>query len=142
MSHGVGPFVFEGEGMKRIYENDKWTVGIKNFKPSNSLEGFRELERHNATDELFVLLSGSCVLVVKTERDGAAPFACTRMEARAVYSIPRGVWHTTITEADSKLVLIEDSATSPANTDVCDLSDEERRTVTALVIAARKGLGV
>ena len=26
-------FEFTGEGMHRVYENEKWCVGIKNWKP-------------------------------------------------------------------------------------------------------------
>ena len=26
-------YEFTGEGMQRVFENEKWTVGIKNWKP-------------------------------------------------------------------------------------------------------------
>ena len=47
-------YAFEGEGMQRVFENEKWTVGIKNWKPANDSTGIDCLERHNKTDELFV----------------------------------------------------------------------------------------
>ena len=49
-------YAFEGEGMQRVFENEKWTVGIKNWKPANDITGIDCLERHNKTDELFVLV--------------------------------------------------------------------------------------
>ncbi|MDF2888908.1 MAG: cupin, partial [Lacrimispora sp.] len=45
---------YDGEALKRVYENSQWTVGIKNWKPSNDIEQIGNLERHNRTDELFV----------------------------------------------------------------------------------------
>lgn len=32
-------YAFEGEGMQRVFENEKWTVGIKNWKPANDITG-------------------------------------------------------------------------------------------------------
>ena len=56
-------YSFEGEGMKRVFENEKWMVGVKNWKPMNDIANINCLERHNITDELFVLLSGRCTLL-------------------------------------------------------------------------------
>ena len=50
-------YSFDGEGMQRVFENEKWTVGIKNWKPANDITGINNLERHNKTDELFVLVA-------------------------------------------------------------------------------------
>ena len=32
-------YEFAGEGMQRVFENEKWTVGIKNWKPANDVTG-------------------------------------------------------------------------------------------------------
>ena len=32
-------YSFDGEGMQRVFENEKWTVGIKNWKPANDITG-------------------------------------------------------------------------------------------------------
>ena len=63
-------YAFEGEGMQRVFENEKWTVGIKNWKPANDITGIDCLERHNKTDELFVLVEGSCTPVSYTHLFG------------------------------------------------------------------------
>ena len=42
-------YSFDGEGMQRVFENEKWTVGIKNWKPANDITGINNLERHNKT---------------------------------------------------------------------------------------------
>lgn len=31
----IQSFEYTGEGMRRVYENGQWTVGIKNYKPAN-----------------------------------------------------------------------------------------------------------
>ena len=50
-------YAYEGEGLTRVFENEKWMVGIKNWKPANDIANLDNVERHNITDELFILLS-------------------------------------------------------------------------------------
>ena len=127
-------YEFSGEGMHRVYENEKWTVGIKNWKPANDITGISNVERHNTTDEMFVLVEGKCTLVFGNENaSGGLDFEGVRMEKGKLYVIPKSLWHNTITEKDTKMFLIEDSNCSNQNSDVRDLSPEEIEAVKALV---------
>ncbi len=47
------------------------------------------------------------------------------MEKGKVYDIPPTLWHNTITQKDTKMVLIEDSNTGMNNSDVIDLTEEQ-----------------
>ena len=80
-------YEFNGEGMHRVFENEKWTVGIKNWKPANDITGLDCLERHNLTDELFVLIQGSCTLIYANETDGKIELGAVKMEPNRVYNI-------------------------------------------------------
>lgn len=121
----INEFSFSGEGMTRVYDNNNWTVGIKNWKPANDISGIDCLERHNLTDELFVLLDGSCTLIYANESEQGLLIEKIRMEAGKVYSIPASLWHNTITEKNTKLILIENSSTSMENSDIFELSKEQ-----------------
>lgn len=125
-------YSFDGEGMQRVFENEKWTVGIKNWKPANDITGISELERHNQTDELFVLVAGSCTLVYANETDNGLEFGAVKMEPERVYNIPATLWHNTITCKDTKMILIEDSNTSMDNSDILKLNEEQLAAVKAL----------
>jgi len=116
---------FSGEGMNRVYENGKWMVGIKNWKPANDISGIDCLERHNETDELFILLSGTCILLSANETGGKLDIHALKMEPFKVYNIPATLWHNTITRKDTKLALIEDSSTGSGNSNVMNLNDEQ-----------------
>ncbi|MDF2856441.1 MAG: hypothetical protein K0Q87_2292 [Neobacillus sp.] len=118
-------YEFNQEGMSRVYENEKWTVGIKNWKPANDIKGIDCLERHNKTDELFVLLSGECVLVFANEINNDLKIETVNMEPYKVYNIPQSLWHNTITMKDTKMVLIEDSSTSMENSDILPLNAQQ-----------------
>lgn len=125
-------YTFDGEGMKRVFENEKWMVGIKNWKPANDVTGIDCLERHNQTDELFVLIAGSCTLVTANETDKGYVFDAVKMEPHKVYNIPATLWHNTITCKDTKMILIEDSNTSMENSDILSLDAEQIAVVRAL----------
>jgi len=116
---------FEAEGLKKVYDNGSWFIGMKNYKPANDLANLDCLERHNETDEIFVLLEGGCVLLTAEETSSGLAFEALSMESHRVYVIPKGLWHTTITGKDSKLVLVEASGTSEKNSDVLKLSKDD-----------------
>lgn len=126
-------YEFNNEGMNRVYENEKWMVGIKNWKPANDVTGIDCLERHNETDELFILLSGECVLVFANETGNGLEIEAVKMEANKVYNIPQSLWHNTITNKDTKMVLIEDSSTGMNNSDILPLTKQQIAEIQELV---------
>lgn len=129
---------FADTGLSRVYENEKWMVGIKNWKPANDIANTDCLERHNGTDELFVLLAGTCTLLTAAERAGGGlDIKATAMEPLKIYNIPRSLWHNTVTMKDTKLILVEDSATSSKNSDVLPLDAGQIAAVKKLVTAGR-----
>ncbi|MFW6680383.1 cupin [Lacrimispora sp. AGF001] len=125
MQMKISEIQYDGEALKRVYENPQWTVGIKNWKPANDIEQIGNLERHNCTDELFVLLNGSCSLVYATEEGAGLDIKIVEMRPYAVYQIPPTLWHNTIMTKEAKLILIENSDTSMENSDLRDLTKEE-----------------
>ncbi len=144
---------FSGQGLGRVYDNGEWMVGIKNYKPANDVEGIDCVERHNETDELFVLLDGECILLYANELmsssaemglpSGAATapvleLRALSMEPGSVYTVPKGLWHNTVTRPDTKLILVEAAATGAHNSDVLRLTDGQRMAVKGLVSARRQ----
>lgn len=129
----IDQLTFEGEGMSRVFENSKWTVGIKNWKPANDITGIDCLERHNETDELFVLLAGRCTLIYANENSGNLEMGAVEMEQNKVYNIPATLWHNTVTQKDTKMVLIEDSNTGMNNSDILSLDEKQIETLKSLV---------
>lgn len=129
----IQEFAFEGEGLTRVFENEKWMVGIKNWKPANDITGIDCLERHNETDELFVLLAGHCTLLYANEVDGKLEISAVEMEPMKVYNIPATLWHNTVTQKDTKMILVEDSNTGMNNSDILSLDAAQLDTVKSLV---------
>jgi len=134
----IESFGHDGEGLSRVYENDRWMVAVKNWKSANDIEGIDCLERHNETDELFILLAGRCVLLSGVRNSGGGTeIEAVSMEPGRLYKIPRGLWHNTVTRKDTKLLLVEAPETSMANSEVLPLDEAEKAAAREL---ARKSL--
>lgn len=118
-------FEYEGEGLQRGYENAEWTVGIKNYKQANDINFINNLEKHNNTDELFVLIRGNCSIVTANNNDDELLYEIEPMKKNTIYTIPKGLWHNTITDKETKLILIENSDTSMDNSEILNLSIRE-----------------
>ena len=114
-------FKYEGDGLQRGYENDEWTVGIKNYKKTNDINYINNLEKHNNTDELFVLSRGNCSIVTANENNGSLEYEIEKMKNNTIYIIPKGLWHNTIIDKDTKLILVENADTSMDNSDILNL---------------------
>jgi hypothetical protein len=116
---------FNGEGLTRAVESGEWFVGIKNYKPANDVDTLEVLEKHLKTDEVFVLLSGICTLLIdKSEAGDCKDVICVPMDQNKVYCINKNVYHTTIVSKDVKMILIENKDTSAENSEFITLCDE------------------
>lgn len=119
-----------GEGFARVYENSGWTLAMKNACPANGKASVTSLERHNETDEIFILLCGEAVMMEGHVKDNVV----VRIEERPMfchkaYIIPQGVWHNTYMFPGAKFVIVENVDTSYDNTDVLSFGDEVPREV-------------
>lgn len=124
---------YEGEALSWVHTTKNWGVGIKNYKPANDIANLSNLERHNGTDELFILLDGYCCLLYANEVDGALKIEKLPMEQGRVYAIPAGLLHNTITRPGVKLALIEDCHSAQTNSDVIQLTEEQIAQAKALL---------
>jgi len=88
-------------------ETDKWKVAyLGHCDRFGSLTG---MERHLLTDEVFVLLKGQATLYVEEEQE--------TMEPGVVYNFPKGAWHHIVVSPDAAVLVMENSDTSPENTE-------------------------
>ncbi len=124
---------FDGVALNWVHTTEHWGVGIKNYKPANDIANLDNLERHNGTDELFILLDGYCCLLFANEVNGELEIQKLPMVQGKVYAIPAGLLHNTITRPGVKLALIEDCKSAQTNSDVIMLTEEQIAKAKALL---------
>ena len=106
---------YDGEGYSRVVNGAKWTVAALNYADRFDERNIADLERHNLTDETFVLLSGEATLLVGEDAERV------KMEPLKFYNIRAGAWHNIIVSPGARVLVAEHSDTSKDNTDYLDL---------------------
>ena len=102
-------FSYEEPGYKRGITFENWTVALMNCE--DRFVNITKLERHNLTDEVFVLLCGEATLLIGEEAEEVA------MEKNKLYNVKAGVYHATRMSEDAKLLIVENANTSRENTE-------------------------
>jgi mannose-6-phosphate isomerase-like protein (cupin superfamily) len=118
---------FNGIGYEKLFHHQNWRVAILNYIEELEVEQLIYVEAHNLTDEVFVLLSGTCHMFfaeVKDER--IKDFTCISLEPNKVYKIPMGVYHTHTLSCDAKLLIVEEENTSYENSPRVYMTKEEK----------------
>ncbi len=103
----IEKYNYTGEDFKAVMQFEGWKIGFLRY--SERFSGFKVLERHNKTDEAFVLLEGTAVLHTEDES--------LNMEKCTLYNIPKGVWHHIMVSENATVMVVENSNTSAENTD-------------------------
>nr|WP_275113938.1 hypothetical protein [Psychromonas antarctica] len=72
---------------------------------------------HNETDEVFVLLSGKCILFCAEldEKNNIIEIISWDMEINKIYNIKRGVYHTHTLNKEAKVLIVENRDTDDNN---------------------------
>ena len=113
--NGLDILEYAGEGYRRIVSGAKWTVAALNYAERFDEKNIVDLERHNLTDEAFVLLAGQATLLVgeRAER--------VKMEPLKTYNVRAGAWHNIFVSPDARVLVVENADTSKDNTEYLDL---------------------
>ena len=119
----------EAEGIQCVFDNKKWVVCIKNWKPNNDVDQIQYLEIHHATDEQFILVKGKALLLVASRDEKCFDIQVSPMEQGKVYNVPQDTWFNTITQKDTKLVYVQDAGTTGENSEYQDMTAEELESV-------------
>jgi hypothetical protein len=99
-------------GYHPFFIRDHWQVAQLNYMPIFSFTTIDRVEKHQHTDEVFVLGKGTAVLIaaVIAEND-SVHFECIRMQQGVTYNIPNNTWHTIAMSEDAEVVIVEKSNT-------------------------------
>lgn len=112
---------YNGIGYQPLVFSDGWQAALLNWEPIFDLANAGEIERHNQTDEVFVLWRGRAVIFVS---DGEQ-LQVEEMQAGAIYNVPRGVWHNLLARRDASWIIVENRDTHLGDTELRQLTEVE-----------------
>ncbi len=94
-----------------------WLVGLLSY--GERFSKFSMLERHNKTEEAFILVKGEATLYIADKDIKVTEY---KMEQGAVYNVAKGEWHHIVVSRDALVVVVENSDTSSENSDYITLA--------------------
>ncbi len=113
-----------------------WRVAVLNFIDHLLPENLTNMQRHDETDEVFVLLQGRCILFIGDGQDEAGTLHAVDMEPLKVYNVKRGSWHNHTLSEDASVLVVENRETTAANSPFCPLAPEQ----TAFIVTEARRL--
>lgn len=123
---------FEGEGFQPLVDFDQWRVAILRYSDDLLSERIITMQRHNETDEVFVLLEGRCILFLGEGNETITSITAVDMVPRKLYNVKRGVWHNHALSKDASVLIVENRDTTVQNSPKKFLNDDQRRQIVAI----------
>ena len=117
-------YEWSGEGFAPLVFTEGWQAALLNWEPLFDRRNLDEIERHNQTDEVFVLLRGKALLF--TRADGGA-LAAVEMERGKIYNVPARLWHNLVATRDVSFLIVENRDTHLHDTEIRAISVDELR---------------
>jgi ureidoglycolate hydrolase len=106
---------FSGSGYAPLVDFSQWRVALLRFIDELLPERLDRMQRHDQTDEVFVLLAGRCILFLGDGRETAGTIHAVDMEPQKIYNVKRGCWHTHTLSRDASVLIIENRDTTAVN---------------------------
>jgi len=122
MTGGLEIHTWGGTGFQPLVASHEWQVSILNWEPIFDLEKFGEVERHNNTDEVFVLTRGQALLFSSDDKE----LRVEEMIPGVVYNVLKGTWHNLLSTRDASWIIVENQGTDDSNSEYRQLSGNER----------------
>ena len=123
---------YDENGYKSLVFFENWRVALMNDGPKTTLEGLSYFQKHDETDEVFVLLEGRCVLLMAGFGDNPGEISAVDMEPGSMYNVKKGAWHTHYFAPNTKVVIVENADTVPENSPISNITDEQRKIIAEL----------
>ena len=113
---------YDGPGYRPVVDFHHWRVALLNFSPELLPEHLTSMQRHNDTDEVFVLLQGRCILFTGEGRDTLTRIHAEDLRLNRVYNVRQGVWHTHTLSPDARVLVVENQDTTWDNSPFTSLT--------------------
>lgn len=97
-----------------------WKVAISRYKPQSDEKNINSLERHNETDEVFILITGSATLLIGKDMKRYT------MEQGKIYNVHRNTWHRMCMTEGTQVVVVENADTTKDNSEYISINREEK----------------
>ncbi len=126
---------YNGNGYKPLVDYGEWRVAILRWGEDMLPPNINRFQRHNQTDEVFVLLTGRCILFIGAGGDQLTEIFAEDMEPLKLYNVKRGAWHFHTLSDDAVVLIVENRNTDGTNSDDVTLTADQKAKLAELTRA-------
>jgi hypothetical protein len=126
---------YAGAGYQPLIDYGQWRVAILRYIDELLPENIGKMQRHNETDEVFVLLSGRCILFLGEGDEAVGAIHAQDMQPLKLYNVRRGAWHTHTLDEAATVLIVENRDTTLANSPEIGLAAAQRQQLIELTRA-------
>ena len=116
-------------GYQPLVDFETWRVAVLNFAEELRPENLTNMQRHNETDEVFVLLKGRCILFLGEGEEEVTRIHAQPLEPNKIFNVKRAVWHHHTLSEDAMVLVVENRDTTYDNSPFCDLSTAQQKKI-------------
>jgi mannose-6-phosphate isomerase-like protein (cupin superfamily) len=106
----IEKYIHNGIGYNPVFIREGWQVAKLNPLPGHGLDEIDKVEVHNATDEIFILIQGTAILIA-ADIGKQIQFETQHMQPGVIYNIPKKQWHNIAMEKGAELIIVENDNT-------------------------------
>jgi ureidoglycolate hydrolase len=122
----LGIHSYGGEGYTPLMHYEKWRIAELRYCEELLPQNISRFQRHNKTDEAFILLAGHCTLFLGGNAPQIGEIDGQPMKPLKVYNIHRGTWHSHTLSPDATVLIIENEDTCGGNSPEQELMEEQK----------------
>jgi ureidoglycolate hydrolase len=108
---------------------ETWRIAVLNYCEDVRPENIRQMQRHDESDEVFVLLRGHCTLIIGVGKSLVEQIHFEELQPYQLYNVKRGVWHNHILSRNASVLIVENRNTCDENSPQISLSNDQQNMI-------------
>ena len=116
-----------GTGYLPLIDYGAWRVAVLRYIDELLPQDLVKMQRHLETDEVFVLLSGRCILFLGEGDERVSSIHAQDMEPLTLYNVKKRGWHTHTLSTDATVLIVENRDTASSNSSETALDEGQRK---------------
>lgn len=115
-----------------LVDYQSWRVALMNYTSDLTADKINRMQKHTETDEVFVLMTGRCILFLGEGEEYVTHVHAVDMEPYKLYNVKRGAWHSHTFSEDARVLIVENRDTVVENSPFVGLSEEQQKEIVEL----------